>query len=99
MEKQIAENEAKQKMEHIENEIYLAKNQARTDASYYQSLKEIEANQQKLTPEYLQKLAIESLSANTKLYFGPSIPNYVQDNVLPFGTATLQGAQAARGHS
>jgi len=34
-----------------------------------------------LTPEFLKKLAIESFSHNTKIYFGESIPKFLVDNV------------------
>jgi len=40
-------------------------------------MKMIEAEQAQLTPQYLQKLAIESISNNTKLYFGESIPKFI----------------------
>ena len=39
--------------------------------------KEIEANQRKLTPEYLKYTAIKTLINNSQLYFGESIPKYL----------------------
>lgn len=42
--------------------------------------KEIEANNKKLTPEYLKYMSIIHLSNNTKLYFGDSIPKYLATN-------------------
>ncbi len=42
--------------------------------------KEIEANNQKLTPEFLKYMSIIHLSNNTKFYFGESIPKYFLSN-------------------
>lgn len=44
--------------------------------------KEIEANNQKLTPQYLKYMSIMHLTNNTKFYFGESIPKYLSTNVL-----------------
>jgi len=44
--------------------------------------KEIDANNKKLTPEYLRYIAITSLSNNTKFFFGESIPKYLSSNML-----------------
>jgi regulator of protease activity HflC (stomatin/prohibitin superfamily) len=81
MDKQIIARESKRKMEDIENTIYIDKEKARADAHYYKVSKMIEAEQKQLTPEYLKKLAIESISNNTKLYFGESIPKFIMENV------------------
>jgi hypothetical protein len=43
--------------------------------------KEVEANNKKLTPEYLRYMSIISLSNNTKFYFGESIPKYFSTNI------------------
>ena len=34
-----------------------------------------------MSPAYLQKLAIEAMTNNTKLYFGNSIPSFLSENV------------------
>lgn len=81
MERHIAEKEAKKKVALIENEMELAKKKAETDAKYYKELKEIEANSKKLTPEYLQYVMYQSLTSNTKMYFGSSIPAYIGENI------------------
>jgi len=44
--------------------------------------KEIEANQKKLTPEYLKYTAIKTLINNTQLYFGDSIPKYLTNTYI-----------------
>ncbi len=68
-------------MEAIENEIYRLRENGRADARHYSIMKQIEAEQAQLTPAFLQKLAIESLMNNTKLYFGNSIPSYLSENL------------------
>jgi hypothetical protein len=60
----------------------LEKQRTVTDAEYYKIAKEIEANNKKLTPEYLKFTAITSLSNNTKFYFGESIPKYLTTNIM-----------------
>lgn len=81
MEKQILAKESLKKMEDIENTIYIEREKAKADAHYYKISKMIEAEQKQLTPEYLKKLAIESFSNNTKIYFGQSIPQMIFENV------------------
>ncbi len=60
----------------------MEKEKTKTNAEYYKITKEIEANNQKLTPDYLKYSAIMSLSNNTKFYFGESIPKYLTTNVM-----------------
>lgn len=81
MDKQIIAKESKRKMEEIENQIYIDREKSKADAHYYKVSKMIEAEQKQLTPEFLKKLAIESVSNNTKLYFGESIPKFIMENV------------------
>lgn len=68
-------------MEEIENSIYTEREKSKADAHYYKISRMIEAEQKQLTPEFLKKLAIESFTNNTKLYFGDSIPKFIIDNV------------------
>lgn len=44
-------------------------------------MKMIEAEQAQLTAEYLQKLTIEAMTTNTKMYFGSSIPTFISENI------------------
>lgn len=81
MQNQIAKKEANKRIEDIENQMFLDREKARADAEFYRISKEIEANQAKLTDEYLKKSAIEALTANTKIYFGESIPKFFADNI------------------
>jgi len=81
MEKQILAKESKRKMEEIENKIYIEKEKSKADAHHYKVLKMIEAEQMQLTPQYLRMLAIQSISNNTKIYFGESIPKFIMENM------------------
>ena len=91
-EKEINEQESKKRIQEIESnyfifkkildQIYLEKEKTKTNAEYYKITKEIEANDKKLTPNYLKYTAIMSLSNNTKFYFGESIPKYLTTNVM-----------------
>lgn len=80
-ERKLKKKEAERHMEDIENSIYLEKEKSKADANHYSLMKSIEAEQTQLTQQYLQKLAIQSLSQNTKLYFGESIPQFINDNI------------------
>lgn len=60
----------------------MEKQKAYTDAEFYKISKEIEANNKKLTPDYLKYVALVNLSNNTKFYFGESIPKYISSNIL-----------------
>ena len=81
MEKIIQEKEAQKRIALIQNEIELAQKKAETDAKYYKEVKEIEANEKKLTPQYLKYALIQGLTNNVKLYFGESIPKYIGESM------------------
>jgi len=66
----------------IQNEMQLAKVHAEADAELYRATKEAEANQLRITPEFLQFEMVRALANNTKIYFGDSIPNMFLDNNL-----------------
>ncbi|XP_063968837.1 erlin-2-like isoform X1 [Lytechinus pictus] len=71
----IMEKESEQRISTIEDETHVAKMKARADAQLYTSVQETKANQEKLTPQYLEMLKYQALTANTKIYFGNDIPN------------------------
>ena len=73
--KEEAEKEAEKNISSLGDEIATAHSRAATDAGHYRALKEAEANQKKLTPEYIQYMQIMSLGNNTKVYFGNKLPN------------------------
>lgn len=74
-ERHILEKESIQKMAQIDDEIHLAKERSKTDAEFYRIEKEAEANKLLLTDSFLEMKRYESVSANQKVYFGPSIPD------------------------
>lgn len=80
-ERNVQKKESQKRMEDIENSIYTEKERSRADANHYSLMKTIEAEQAQLSQEYLQKLAIQSLTQNTKLYFGESIPAFILENI------------------
>lgn len=77
----MAQKAAEKQMEDIENQIYTEREKSRADANHYSLMKMIEAEQAQLTEQYLRKLAIESFTSNTKVYFGDSIPAFINDNI------------------
>ena len=91
LQRKVAEKEAHKKMEDIENTIYMERARAKADANHYSLMKTIEAEQAQLTPQYLQKLAIQSFTQNTKIYFGESIPKFISDNITD-GLKKVTGA-------
>ena len=86
-------------MEEIENEIYKMREQAKADAHHYKIMKMIESEQTQLTPQYLQKLAIESFTHNTKLYFGESIPKFISENVSALDALVTSEARSTKGET
>ena len=81
MAKRVKEKESERQMEEIENEIYRLRENGKADARHYSIMKQIEAEQAQLTPAFLQRLAIEAMTTNTKLYFGNSIPSFITENI------------------
>ncbi|KAH7282765.1 hypothetical protein KP509_35G046800 [Ceratopteris richardii] len=82
MNQKVMEKESIKRQEEIENEIFLAREKSLADANYYRVLKEAEANQLKLTPQFLELKFIEAVTNNTKLFFGEKIAGMVLDQRL-----------------
>ncbi|XP_057481738.1 uncharacterized protein LOC130768670 [Actinidia eriantha] len=82
MEQKLMEKDSARKQEEISNEMYKAREKSLADASFYRALKEAEANKLKLTPQYLELKFIESITNNSKIFFGSKIPNMVIDQRL-----------------
>lgn len=86
MEKEIAEQKAKQEIFALENEMHLARERSLADAEFYKHSKEAEANEKRFTPEFLEYQHILSLSNNTKVYFGEKIPSmYIEKSPVGSG--------------
>lgn len=80
MERKIAEKEAEKTIALIEIAKESEKRKQEVDSWFYEVSKEIETNEKKLTPAFLKMHLIDSLSKNSKLFFGESIPKYLTDN-------------------
>lgn len=81
-EQKIMEKESLQKIELIEDSIHKAKQQTKSDADFYHSKLQAEANSLLLTKQYLELKRYEALANNNKIYFGNEIPNmFLQANL------------------
>jgi len=79
----IMEKDSQRKMSVIEDLTNLARRKSQADAEYYGAKMSALSNKLKLTPEYLELYKYKSIMSNTKMYFGPSIPTYLADNMSP----------------
>lgn len=89
---ELLEKEGERNRSAMENAMHIDKNKAMADAIYYSSKLQAEgtymvmvmvsssANALLLTPEYLRMKEIESITHNNKIYYGPSIPQFLMDN-------------------
>eukprot|EP00271_Cylindrocystis_brebissonii_P009272 TRINITY_DN23997_c0_g1_i1.p1 TRINITY_DN23997_c0_g1~~TRINITY_DN23997_c0_g1_i1.p1 ORF type:complete len:342 (+),score=76.75 TRINITY_DN23997_c0_g1_i1:235-1260(+) len=82
MEQRLQEKESTQQQQEIENHIFLAREKSLADADFYKVMKEAEANQLKLTPQFLELRFIEAIANNTKMFFGDKVPNMIIDQRL-----------------
>ncbi|XP_053548131.1 erlin-1 [Bombina bombina] len=76
----VMEKETEKRISEIEDSAYLARERGRADAEYYTAQKIAEANKAKLTPEYLELMKYQAISANSKVYFGTDIPSMFLDS-------------------
>ncbi|CAE7817392.1 erlin1 [Symbiodinium microadriaticum] len=74
MQKQVANREAKAKMEKIEDDIHLHREHSRAEANFYHKMQESKANEWLLTDKYLHLKSIQAHANNAKVYFGEKIP-------------------------
>ncbi|XP_024534032.1 erlin-2-B [Selaginella moellendorffii] len=82
MEQRVMEKESAKRQQEIENEIFLGREKSLADANFYRVMREAEANKLKLTPEFLELKFIESITNNSKIFFGDKIPSMVMDQRL-----------------
>ncbi|XP_062926585.1 erlin-1-like [Mobula hypostoma] len=75
----IMEKETQKKISEIEDLAYLAREKAKADADFYTAQKTAQANQMKLTKEYLEMIKYQAISSNSKIYFGSDIPGMFVD--------------------
>eukprot|EP01105_Mastigella_eilhardi_P027602 TRINITY_DN8603_c0_g1_i3.p1 TRINITY_DN8603_c0_g1~~TRINITY_DN8603_c0_g1_i3.p1 ORF type:complete len:407 (-),score=140.85 TRINITY_DN8603_c0_g1_i3:1188-2318(-) len=90
METELKLKEAEARKASIDNQIYVDRQKAVADAAAYTIRVEAEANKLRLTPDYLRLALYQSLSNNTKIYFGPSIPSIFLDWATDNGQLTLK---------
>ncbi|XP_010212968.1 PREDICTED: erlin-1 [Tinamus guttatus] len=76
----IMEKETEKRISEIEDAAFLAREKAKADAEYYTARKLADSNKLKLTPEYLELMKYHAIAANSKLYFGDSIPSVFLDS-------------------
>lgn len=81
-EKEVLEEESKLKIASIKNTINYEKVKSEADSAYYKEIKEIEASEKRLTENFLKYQWLLSMSNNTKLYFGDSIPKFLDTNSI-----------------
>lgn len=74
-EQKIMEKESLQRISQIEDEMHLARQKSHGDAEFYNLKQQAEVNKLLYTPEYLELKKYDSLSQNSKVYFGNQIPH------------------------
>ncbi|GIL75153.1 hypothetical protein Vretimale_7832 [Volvox reticuliferus] len=89
MQQLLAEKEAERAQAEIEDAMFLARQKARADAEQYRLEREAAALRSKLTPQFLEYVLIQSLTNNTKIFFGDRLPALLLDT-----RAALAGAFA-----
>ncbi|XP_043276545.1 erlin-2-B-like [Venturia canescens] len=96
----IMEKESLQRMASIEDAMHLAREKSRSDAHFYQTKSQAEANKLLLTREYLELKKYDSLAQNSKVYYGQDIPKMFAlggcSNDLNLGTSTTNIADNTR---
>ncbi|XP_018578589.1 erlin-1-like [Anoplophora glabripennis] len=74
-EQKIMEKESLQRISQIDDEMHLARQRSHADAEFYKLKQQAEVNKVLYTAEFLELKKYESLSQNTKVYFGNQIPH------------------------
>uniref|UniRef100_A0A8C8SXY4 Erlin-1 n=1 Tax=Pelusios castaneus TaxID=367368 RepID=A0A8C8SXY4_9SAUR len=76
----VMEKETEKRISEIEDAVFLARQRTKADAEYYTARKMAHSNKLKLTPAYLELKKYQAIAANSKLYFGNSIPSMLLDS-------------------
>ncbi|XP_068111465.1 erlin-1 isoform X2 [Hyperolius riggenbachi] len=93
----VMEKETEKRISEIEDSAYLARERARADAEFYTAEKFSEANKLKLTPQYLELMKYQAITANNKIYFGNDIPSMFLDSSFDKGPLLQQSGSQANG--
>eukprot|EP00164_Ancoracysta_twista_P007651 GFYU01010898.1.p1 GENE.GFYU01010898.1~~GFYU01010898.1.p1 ORF type:complete len:330 (-),score=97.51 GFYU01010898.1:59-1048(-) len=82
MEQQMMEKEKKREMSAIEDSIHVQRIRSQADAEFYKLEKQTQANTKLLTKEYLQMALINSITNNTKMFFGEADVSSMLANLM-----------------
>jgi len=80
---QVSEKGKEEDTAKLDNEMFLAKQKAHTDAEYYKQQKKAEANQAELTERFLQMHKFQALGAVPKVFYGEQALDLLQAADLP----------------
>lgn len=75
----LLEQEGEQRISAINNDVTRARATAEADAEHYRVLKLAEADEKRLTPQFLQLTQIQALANASKVYFGDKLPSMYVD--------------------
>lgn len=76
----IQEKKNELEISRLKDKSFLEEQKSQADGQYYKMKKELETLQEKLSELYLQYLEADALTSNLKVYFGDSIPDYINSN-------------------
>ncbi|KAJ6654019.1 hypothetical protein lerEdw1_007528 [Lerista edwardsae] len=99
-EQKFMETLSEKRISELEDAAFLARAKAKADAEFYAAQKAAASNKLKLTPAYLELMRHQAISANSKLYFGSSLPpSLFLGSCATFkeAVAAAAAARAARG--
>ena len=68
------------------------RHKSRADADFYSLERQAQANELLLTTQYLELKRYESIAANSKLYFGSSIPSFFVNSDAKVDPAHISAA-------
>ncbi|KRW99626.1 hypothetical protein PPERSA_03427 [Pseudocohnilembus persalinus] len=82
MERLVQQKQNEQKLKQMQDEMYLNTQKQIADSKYFSEQKELELMEKKISKEYLERIVLDSLTSNLKLFIGDQIPSYI-GNVQP----------------
>ena len=74
-EQKVMEKESAKTISIIEDDMMFNREKMQADADFYKKAKIAQGNELLLTPQYLEMKRHEAIAANSKIYFGQSIPS------------------------
>jgi len=79
LERHLKQRQNEQAIAEISNAMHLAQEKAASDAEFYKTKQEAEANKLLLTKEKLHLESMKALSSNTKVFWGDKLPQIYAD--------------------